>query len=73
MLGLRNVFGSIGTFAAKPSGGNLYFDRPFIASGVRGDGSLRRVPHTLKLSPHEQLALALGLENLNPPATIALE
>ena len=29
--------------------------------------------HTLKLSPHEQLALAFGLENLNPPATIAAE
>lgn len=25
---------------------------------------------TLKLSPHEQLALAFGLENLKPPATI---
>jgi hypothetical protein len=30
-------------------------------------------PHTLKLSPHEQLAFALGFENLNPPATMALE
>lgn len=27
----------------------------------------------LKLSPHEQLALAFGFENLNPPDTIALE
>ncbi len=39
----------------------------------RGRCSTRRtahVPsrHTLKLSPQEQLALALGLENLNPPA-----
>jgi hypothetical protein len=30
-------------------------------------------PQTLKLSPQEQLALALGFENLNPPATIAGE
>src|SRR3954465_2757075 len=30
----------------------------------------KRWDQTLKLSPHEQLALALGLENLKPPATI---
>lgn len=27
----------------------------------------------LKLSPQEQLAVAFGFENLNPPATILLE
>ncbi len=29
--------------------------------------------HTLKLSPQEQLALALGLENLKPPAMSFVE
>ena len=40
---------------------------------VISDGPTRLEVHTLKLSPQEQLALALGLENLKPPATSAEE
>lgn len=59
--GLRGSW-SEGVFASNESDDNTYYFRgkttPF---------------QTLKLSPHEQLALALGLENLKPPATILAE
>ena len=43
-------------------------------AGQHQFGQVRRGGlHTLKLSPQEQLAFALGLENLKPPATIAPE
>ena len=42
-------------------------------SVARASVRLAMPGHTLKLSPHEQLALALGFENLNPPATILPE
>ncbi len=47
-------------FASYPGEDNTYLE------GNRGF-------QTLKLSPQEQLALALGLENLKPPATILAE
>ncbi len=72
MLGLRNVLGSPGTFTGKLPGGNLYFTAPNPCP-MKFYKLLGSLGHTLKLSPHEQLALAFGLENLNPPATIALE
>ena len=55
---------SAGDFAQSGGDDNTYFARPVPAA--------HRL-HTLKLSPQEQLALALGLPNLNPPATIADE
>lgn len=53
-------------------------DRPLspeapVSARVISAGSARSGAHTLKLSPQEQLALALGLENLKPPATSAEE
>lgn len=50
-------------FAQTRRDDNTYFATPFVDVGR----------HTLKLSPQEQLALALGFENLKPPATIAFE
>jgi hypothetical protein len=44
-----------------------------VTSGARVIWVGKNPLYMLKLSPHEQLALAFGLENLNPPATNALE
>jgi len=69
---LRNARGSKEVFAVqKPN------DESESGSGMgklrRNPGFCRAKTYTLKLSPHEQLALALGFENLNPPDTMALE
>lgn len=46
----------------------------FVLHPRNADAIRYRTPaYTLKLSPQEQLALALGLVNLKPPATIADE
>jgi hypothetical protein len=83
--GLLVWFGRGAVFASNESDDNTYYFRG--EKGLRRSVkalSLRplmapdwsrkmKAGQTLKLSPHEQLALALGLVNLKPPATILPE